>query len=176
MFTVDDLDALPEDGNRHELIDGTLFLSPPPGLCHQKVVFRLVGTLDAVCPPGLEVLVGPFAVRPSHTVEPRPDALVGRTGDFTEKLLPVAPLLAVEVFSPSSVLNDLNNKRAAYQRLGVPSYWVIDLEEPALIAFELNENGIYHRVAEVKGNETFEPERPFPVRIVPTDLLGRLGR
>lgn len=76
----------------------------------------------------------------------------------------------------SFTVDDLNNRRAAYQRLEVPSYWVIDPEEPTLIVYELNENLIYHKVAEVKGSEAFEAERPFPVRVVPSELLGRLAR
>jgi Uma2 family endonuclease len=174
-FTVDDLEAMPDDGNRYELIDGMLLVSPAPNLKHQKMVVKLTGVLDAVCPDDMHVLSAPFAVRPSRTTELQPDVLVGRDKDFTDKLLPVAPLLAVEVFSPSSVLNDLNNKKAAYQRLGVPSYWVIDPEEPSLVAFELDGDGVYQQVAEVKGGDAFETRRPFLVRVVPVELLGTLA-
>lgn len=173
-FTVDDLEAMPDDGNRYELIDGMLIVSPAPGRRHQKVVYRLYGVLEQACPDEFDVLGAPYAVRPSNTIELQPDVLVGHADDFTEKLLPVAPVLAVEVFSPSSVLNDLNNKKAAYQRLGVRSYWVIDPDEPSLIAFELDDAGVYRRVAEVKGTDAFEARRPFPVRVVPVELLGRL--
>ncbi|MGH3588253.1 MAG: Uma2 family endonuclease, partial [Pseudonocardia sp.] len=108
-FTVDDLEAMPDDGNRYELIDGMLLVSPAPGRRHQKVALRLYGVLEAACPDELDVIAAPFAVRPSVTTELQPDVLVGRDEDFTDKLLPTAPVLAVEVFSPSSVLNDLNN-------------------------------------------------------------------
>jgi Uma2 family endonuclease len=174
-FTVDDLEAMPDDGNRYELIDGMLLVSPAPGRRHQKVVLKLGKVLDTACPPEMDVLAAPFAVRPSKTIELQPDVLVGRDDDFTDKLLPVAPLLAVEVFSPSSVINDLNNKKAAYQRLGVPSYWVIDPEEPALTVFELDDAGVYQMMAKVEGSEAFEAQRPFPVRIVPVELLGHLA-
>jgi Uma2 family endonuclease len=175
-FTVDDLEAMPDDGNRYELIDGMLLVSPAPGRRHQKMAYRLFGVLESACPDEFDVLGAPFSVRPSNTTELQPDVLVGRDEDFTDKLLPVAPVLAVEVFSPSSVLNDLNNKKAAYQRLGVASYWVIDPEEPSLVAFELDDAGIYQQVAEVKGDDPFEAKRPFSVRVVPSDLLGRLMR
>ena len=155
-FTVDDLEAMPDDGNRYELIDGTLIVSPAPGMRHQKVVLRLGMALEAVCPSGMEVVIAPFAVRPSETTELQPDVLVGHAEDFTEKFLPVAPVLAVEVFSPSSVINDLNNKKATYQRLGVQNYWVIDPEGPTLTAFELDEAGVYQKVAEVEGAKVFE--------------------
>ncbi|WP_460393486.1 Uma2 family endonuclease [Actinophytocola sediminis] len=174
-FTVDDLAAMPDDGNRYELIDGMLFVSPVPGRRHQRAVLRLAMTLAQACPVDLEVLTAPFAVRASPNTELQPDVLVGRDEDFTDKLLPVAPVLAVEVFSPSSVLNDLNNKRAAYQRLGVPSYWMLDPKDPTLVVYELNENGIYRKTAVVKGANVFEARQPFPVRIVPAELLGRLA-
>jgi len=94
--------------------------------------------------------------------------------DLTEKNLPVAPLLAVEVLSPSSIINDLNNKKAAYQRLGVPSYWVVDPSKASLNVFELDSTGFrYERVAEVVGDKAFEATQPFAVRIVPAELLTR---
>src|SRR6266498_1255191 len=174
-FTVDDLEGMPDDGNRYELIDGTLIVSPAPGRRHQTVVGELFVALRAACPHDMQALVAPFGVRPSLITELQPDVLVGRDEDFTEKILPAAPLLAVEVFSPSSRLNDLNTKKAAYQRFGVQSYWVIDPEEPKLIAWELDDMGVYCKVAEVEGNDAFEVTLPFPVRIVPAELLGRLA-
>lgn len=175
-FTVHDLEAAPDDGNRYELIDGMLLVSPAPSFRHQKVVIKLASRLDNVCPPDMHVLAAPFAVRPSDTTELRPDVLVGRDEDFTEKDLPVAALLAVEVLSPSSVLKDLNLKKAAYQRMGVPNYWVIDPRKLSLTVFELDSKGFrYQQIAEVFGDKAFEATQPFAVRIVPVELLGRLS-
>jgi Uma2 family endonuclease len=174
-FTVADLETMPDDGRRYELIDGTLIASPIPDLPHQTVVGQLSIALDAACPPGMEVVIGPFAVRPSQDTELQPDAVVGRDEDFTEECLPVAPLLAVEVFTSSTRLYDLHTKKAAYQRLGVQHYWVIDPEHPTLTAFELDDAGVYQQVAEVEGAKVFETQQPFPVRIVPVELLGRLA-
>lgn len=174
-FTVADLEAMPDDGNRYELIDGTLIVSPALDLGHQKVVLQLGIRLDAACPDGMHVFVAPTAVRPSDSIELQPDVLVARHEDMAEKLLPVAPVLAVEVLSPSSVINDLNNKKAAYARMGVPSYWVVDPRQPAVTRFELDGDGQYRLAAEVKGSDVFEAERPFPVRIVPVELLGTMA-
>jgi hypothetical protein len=52
---------------------------------------------------------------------------------------------------------------------------VIDPVEPALTVFELDEDGHYQQIGKAAGDEVFEAERPFPVRIVPRKLLGRLG-
>lgn len=175
-FTVDDLEAMPDDGNRYELIDGTLIVSPAPSFRHQKMALKLAARLDSLCPDDMHVLAAPFAVQESSSTEVQPDVLVGRDGDFTDKLLPVAPLLAVEVLSPSSALVDLNIKKAVYERMGAPSYWVVDPQQPSLIVFELDGDGRYQQVAEIKGDEVFEAQRPFPVRIVPVELLGTLAR
>jgi hypothetical protein len=65
----------------------------------------------------------------------------------------------------------VDDQRAAYERLGVPSYWVIDPEPPCVIVFELDD-GAYEKVAEVEGDHAYEAERPYPVRVVPAALLG----
>jgi Uma2 family endonuclease len=173
-YTVADLELMPDDGQRYELVDGELFASPAPGTRHQKIVLKLGALLDSVCPGDLHVLAAPFAVRPSERTEVQPDVLVARDEDLTEKNLPVAPLLAVEVLSPSTASNDFISKKAAYERMGAASYWIIDPEQPRLMVFELDEHGQYRMVADVKDSEVFEAERPFPVRIVPVRLLGTL--
>ncbi|MGW5717427.1 Uma2 family endonuclease [Amycolatopsis sp. NPDC003865] len=174
-LTVQDLEGMPDDGRRRELIDGVLIVSPAPGLRHQKIAYRLYGVLEAACPPDFEVVGAPFAVHSGDDTELQPDVLVGRAEDFTEKDLPAPPVLAVEVLSRSTAIYDLNLKKAVYERLGTGSYWVIDPEEPALTVFELDEDGCYQQVAKAAGDEVCEVERPFPVRIVPRELLGRLG-
>jgi Uma2 family endonuclease len=115
-------------------------------------------------------------VHSGDKIELQPDVLAGLDEDFTDKDLPAPPVLAVEVLSPSTAIYDLNLKKAAYERLGTGSYWVIDPEEPALTMFELDEDGCSQQVAKAAGDEVLDVERPFPVRIVPRELLGRLRR
>ena len=173
-FTVHDLEAAPDDGNRYELIDGSLLVSPAPSYRHQKVAFQLGKRLDDACPEGLEVLLAPFAVRPNESTELQPDVVVFREEDVTERGLPVAPVLAVEVLSPSTKAIDLTIKKAAYERMGVPSYWVLDPLEHILTVFELDGTGFhYQKVAEVSGDKAYEATQPFPVRIVPAELRRR---
>jgi Uma2 family endonuclease len=173
-LTVRDLEGMPDDGRRYELIDGVLFVSPAPGTRHQKIAYRLYGVLEAACPPEFEVMGAPYAVHHGEYIELQPDVLVGRFEDFTDKDLPKPPVLAVEVLSPSTALNDLNTKKAAYERLGVQSYWVIDQQQLQLTVFELRD-GNYAVTASVSGSEAYEATRPFPVRVVPVDLLGRFA-
>ena len=81
----------------------------------------------------------------------------------------------VEIRSHSTALIDLNRKKAAYQKFGVPSYWIVDPEprEPSLTAFELR-GGRYAPLAKVTGSEMLETERPFDVEVVPALLLAGL--
>ena len=173
-YTVADLEAMPDDGRRYELIDGELFVSPAPGSNHQAIVAALTTQLYQTRPPGTVVFPAPYGVRVSVKTEVQPDVLVARLEDLTEKFLPVAPLLAVEVLSPSTAPNDTLRKRDAYQRMGTPSYWIIDPDVPRLMVLELDEHGQYQLVADVKGDDAFDAERPFPVRVVPNELLEML--
>ncbi len=65
-WTVDDLDRLPDDGLRYELLDGILLVSPAPTRRHQRAVWQLGLLLQAPCPPELEVLVAPLDWRPDR--------------------------------------------------------------------------------------------------------------
>jgi len=174
-FTVDDLEAMPDDGNRYELIDGMLLVTPAPGWPHQEMGAELFFQLRLHHPADLRVLPAPFAVRTSFDSEVQPDVIVARYTDLTPKNLPVAPLLAVEVLSRSTRLKDRNLKKAHYERIGVPSCWILDPSEPgALTVFELDADGRYEEVAQVEGDEEFVATRPFAVTVVPARLLDGL--
>ena len=170
-WTIADLDQFPEsDGNRYELIDGVLVVSPSPRVRHQIVSFRLAQALDTRCPEDLRVLIAPTDVVLSEDTLVVPDLIVARKTDFTEKNLPVAPLLAVEILSPSNRLFDLNIKHDRYRRAGVASYWIVDPDRPSLTAWEL-QDGEYRQIAEVSGDEPFTASTPYEVTIVPASLL-----
>jgi Uma2 family endonuclease len=174
-FTVDDLEGMPDDGNRYELIDGMLLVTPAPGWEHQEVGLSLFVQLRASCPPDMRALAAPFAVQTALDSEVQPDVIVARYVDFRSKNLPVAPLLAVEVLSRSTRLKDLNLKKAHYERIGVASYWILDPAEPgALTVFELHDQSGYQEVARVEGEAEFAATRPFPLIVVPARLLDGL--
>jgi Uma2 family endonuclease len=75
-LTRADLQVLPDDGHRYELVDGTLVVSPAPRLPHQRMVGNLYMALRAACPPHLEVVLAPFAVALADDTELQPDLLV----------------------------------------------------------------------------------------------------
>ena len=169
-FTRAERDALPDDGRRHELIDGALVVTPSPSWRHQWVAQRLNLALVACCPEDLVVLFAPFDVVLGEDSVLQPDLLVARRRDFTERDLPVAPLLAVEILSPSTRQIDLTLKRARYESAGTPSYWVVDPDEPGLVAWDLVD-GTYVEVARATGEKTFTATRPYDVTIAPARLL-----
>lgn len=174
-FTVSDLGEMPDDGRRYELIDGALLVSPAPGWAHQQATTALLVLLYQACPANVRVLVAPFAVRPDKYNEVQPDVLAARYEDLTERGLPRAPLLAVEVISPTSRLHDASLKKAVYARLGMPSYWLVDPNpgQPSLTVFELA-GGDYKQIAHVTGGQAWTATRPFPVQVIPADLVRGL--
>ena len=169
-LTYADLDDMPADGHRYELIDGTLIVTPAPRHLHQRVVGNLHIALRRGCPAELEVLLAPFDVVLGPATVLEPDLLVARRAELTERNLPTAPVLAVEVLSPSTRRIDLGTKRLAFEAAGVPSYWVVDPDEPSITVFEL-EGASYREVALVAGGDTLEATRPFPVHVRPADLI-----
>jgi Uma2 family endonuclease len=168
-LTIDDLGAMPDDGRRYELIDGVLLVSAMPVPIHQRMGFLLNRLLDDAAPRDLWVL-GPVDVELGQDTMVEPDLIVAPRASFNDKRLPVAPLLAVEVLSPSTAITDLNVKFARYERAGIASYWVLDPKRPGLVVWELRE-GRYVEVADVAGDEPFDAVLPFPVRIVPRALV-----
>jgi Uma2 family endonuclease len=121
------------------------------------------------------VIGAPFAVRPDKFNEVQPDVLVARYADLTEDDLPRAPVLAVEVISPTSRLRDAHLKKAVYARLGAPSFWLVDpaRDKPSVTVFELA-GGAYQEIAHVAGAESWTATLPYPVRVVPADLVRGL--
>lgn len=174
-FTVDELDRMPDDGRRYELLGGVLVVSPRPNTVHQAVATRLIVALSATCPPDLLVVPEP-AVQLSRETEFDPDIVVVRLADVGPAKFTVPPLLALEIRSASTALVDLNVKKAAYERFGVGSYWIVDpdLVAPSLTAFELR-NGRYAQVAHVRGDQVFRARRPYRADVVPSGLVAGLS-
>jgi Uma2 family endonuclease len=132
-WTVDMLDALPDDGQRYELIDGELFVTPAPSDVHQLVVGALYARLRYYLRPSSvgRALNAPADVRRGDRRRNRvqPDVFVVR---LTNNTRPVYPfdladlLLAVEVESPSNAAYDYQTKRELYLTNGVEEYWIVN--------------------------------------------------
>ena len=130
-YTADDLADTPDDGNRYEVIDGVLYVTPAPVLAHQWVQMRLTGPmLPYALANGLELFLAPTAVRASEITDVQPDMLVfdpARIDPDEERRLPMSSLvLAVEILSPFTRHRDRGLKRRTYLANGVAEYWVVD--------------------------------------------------
>ncbi len=174
-LTVEDLDRMPDDGRRYELLDGALIVSPRPRVPHQEVALELAVQLRAACAPHLRVIPEPAVTLGRHT-EFDPDIVVIHQGQVGDAKLTEPPLLIVEVRSPSTALIDLNRKKAAYEKFGVPSYWIVDpdRDRPELTVFEPGPDGMYVQVGLVTGATSFPARKPFAVDIVPERLVAGL--
>ena len=129
-WTVDQVRALPDDGNRYEVIDGELLVTPAPSWLHQQAAMEFLFlvrpyahrcALDCYIAPA-EVAFSPRrSVEPDLFVVPRMD---GRRATHFEEVQRL--VLAVEVISPSSARADRYRKRHLYQSEDVPEYWIVD--------------------------------------------------
>jgi Uma2 family endonuclease len=134
-WTIDMLDALPDDGQRYEIIDGELFVTPSPNPPHQIIAGAIYAELRSYLRGST---VGYPMISPSDvwrgerkTNRVQPDVFVarladGRRGEFPFPMKDL--LLAVEVESPSNPLLDYQVKRDLYMREGIPEYWIVSPE------------------------------------------------
>ena len=125
--------ALPEDGNRYEVVDGELLVTPAPSELHQRAAFLLGVLLDQyIRALGMgEAHLSPADIELDAHGMVQPDAFVqglvqGRPSKAWNTGAPL--LLVVEVVSPSTARADRTAKRRRYQRAGIPQYWVVDVD------------------------------------------------
>jgi Uma2 family endonuclease len=168
-WTTDDLDALPEDGRRRELIDGVLIASPSPRNSHQALVLRLGAAMLATCPAEFAVSQG-VEVRISRRRALIPDLMV-LTAEAAKRdpdpawFAPHEVVLAVEIESPSSVTFDRVTKPALYAQAGIPYYWRIAVEHGIeVVTHRLDPAAeVYRGTGTVTGE--VELTEPWPMRL-----------
>lgn len=129
--TEDDLREMPDDGQRYELFEGEIVVSPSPGRAHQKVVGRLHVRLQTFVETNHlgEVLRAPFDVKLAEHTIVQPDILfvsTSRSEALTEQRVAGGPDLVVEEASPSTRVRDEGVKMAVYAAAGVREYWLVD--------------------------------------------------
>jgi Uma2 family endonuclease len=153
-LTYDDYVQFPDDGLRHELIDGEHYVTPTPIRKHQAIATNLVGIIWSYLrehPVG-RVFTAPFDVILSDFDVVEPDLLFltnERLGEIaTSPWVKGAPSLVVEIGSPSTRKRDATIKRRLYERVGVDEYWIIDPELDAIDVYRLID-GHYHRTAQL---------------------------
>jgi len=130
-LTYEDFLSFPDDGRRHELIDGDHYVTPSPSERHQKVSVRLVRCLDEYLESSRVGVVyhAPFDVVMSNHDVVEPDLLVildEQRHVLTEKHVRGAPAIVIEILSPGTRRRDETLKRQLYARAGVREYWMLD--------------------------------------------------
>ena len=136
-WTLEELHSLPDDGNKYELIDGDLFVTPPPTDLHETIAARLTRMIDPyVAANELGLVYRPKAVfRIGKDSEVEPDLMVRALnadprGDWLKAPLPI---LVVEIGSPSTWRRDRQHKRTFYMEHGVAEYWIVDPDRREVI-------------------------------------------
>ena len=152
-LTYDDFVLFPDDGKRHELIDGEHYVTPSPNLKHQAIVRNLVATIAPFlrAHPIGKVYDAPLDVVFSHFDVVEPDLLYvseARREVLTRQNIQGAPDLVVEVGSPSTRRRDEKLKHQLYERFGVSEYWIVDPDIDAVRVYRLAD-GKYVRTQEL---------------------------
>jgi Uma2 family endonuclease len=150
-FTYEDFLNFPDDGKRHEIIEGEHYVTPSPTTKHQRTVTRLTVALGRYLEQHVlgELFVAPFDVVLSDLDVVEPDLLYisrERASVLTGQHVRGAPDLVLEILSPGTRKTDEVTKRKLYERCGVAEYWVVDPELDAI--------KIYRRVDDAFGGAT----------------------
>lgn len=152
-LTYDDFVRFPDDGRRHELIDGEHYVTPSPNTKHQRVLGNmhlLIGNYLRAHPIG-HVFLAPFDIVFTQFDVVEPDILymsTSRAADIlTDKHVRGTPELIIEIGSPGTRQRDETIKRRLYERSGVSEYWFVDPEIDVVRVYRRSDDG-FARAAE----------------------------
>jgi Uma2 family endonuclease len=176
-LTNADVESMPEDGNRYELIDGELYVSSAPSFFHQTILTNIVGAfleylrrnpIGRVA-PGVGVIFDDY----NGVI---PDIVFATHGRMSKTLIGgrfhAAPEIAIEILSPgaSNQRRDRNIKRNLYAARGVGEYWVVDPENRSVELYRRDAAGelVFDRTIPQGENLTSEI---LPDFAVPVDSL-----
>ena len=142
-LTYDDYLLFPDDGKRHELIDGEHYVTPSPNRQHQAIIWNLAATIGPYLDshPVGRAFTAPFDVVFSQFDVVEPDLLFisnERLEVLTAKNVQGAPNLVVEIASPSTRTRDETLKLKLYERFGVEEYWVIEPAAETIVVHRHN--------------------------------------
>jgi Uma2 family endonuclease len=156
-LTYRDFVRFPDDGQRHELIDGTHYVTPSPITRHARLCMRLIKPLadylelhpiGEVFGARLDCVMSFFDV-----VEPDVAVILNDQKQIiTKKNVRGAPALVAEVLSPGTSRRDRRQKRDLYAREGVREYWIIDPDDNVVTVFRRNTQGEFPIVATLQAS------------------------
>jgi Uma2 family endonuclease len=178
QWTYDDWLRLPDDAYRYEIIEGELFVSPPPSIQNQIAVSSLLAARHRHAKEndlGL-VLTAPIGVRlPGKEATVQPDLLFIRRERLRlvkDDVVDGAPDLVVEVLSPSNWVYDRSRKQRAYEQAGVREYWIVDYRARTVDVLVLEGSEYVQRGQYVEGSSA--PSEALPGFAMPVaDIFAR---
>ena len=135
-YSAEMVRKLPDDGKRYETVHGELLVTPAPRWLHQRIVLRLARVLADYVDSGAlgEAVISPADISWSPDTLVQPDLFVASLEEArTEEWSNIKTLLlVVEVLSPGTARQDRFAKRRLYQEVGVPLYWIVDIDQKAV--------------------------------------------
>jgi Uma2 family endonuclease len=146
-LTYDDFLLFPDDGKRHELIDGEHFVTPSPNLRHQELLGRLHLAIAMHLSTRRHlgrVFLSPFDVVFTKFDVVEPDLLfvaADQLDILTKQNVQGPPALVIEILSPGTRRKDERLKRDLFERGGVREYWLVDPDDDTVRVFRREENG-----------------------------------
>jgi len=154
QITWQDVQQLPDDGNRHEAIGGEAYMTATPVIRHQLISHRLEVALDRIlvesgmglvmsAPVGVEFPATGEGVQPDIVFVAR-----SRSAIIGEDWIRGAPDLVVEILSPSTARRDRGIKLRLYERQGVEEYWIVDLDAEAVEVWSFDDGAQVRRFAD----------------------------
>lgn len=166
-LTYEDFLLFPDDGLRHEIIDGAHYVTPSPNQRHQDLVGRLylsLGTFLEDRPDRGRLFLSPFDVVFSFHDVVEPDLVFVAPDQFdilTAQNIQGTPALVIEVASPSTRTRDREVKRRLYERAGVREYWLVDPEQACVTAYRRAADGAFPAVAHLTAERRDTLETPL---------------
>jgi hypothetical protein len=171
-WTIDDVAAASQDGNRYELVEDRLVVSRLPAPPHGIAVKRLMRILDAVAAftweagPAINLRLGADLLIPDVMVaESRALCTPGRY------VGPRDVLMVIEMISPANFTFARAWKPQRYAEGGIPYYLEVELPVPRVLVHALR-GGRYERIAEARAGETLKLTEPFTLEFDPGELVG----
>lgn len=146
-LTYDEYVLFPDDGRRHEIVNGRHYMTAAPSPRHQAVSryiqFQLFEQIELKGRG--QVINSPIDLQLSTIDVVQPDIVVVLKENriITTTKIKGVPNLVVEVLSPATRAYDRQLKKQLYEQASVPEYWIVDPEEQKTDKLQLDENGLY---------------------------------
>ena len=166
-LTFDDFLLFPEDGKRHELIDGVHYVTAAPTVGHQELLGRLhlaIGNFLVGRRQLGRVFLSPLDVVLSYYDVVEPDLLfvAGDQQDIlTEANVQGPPALVVEILSPSTRRRDEGIKRELFEAKGIREYWIVDPKGLRVTVYRRGDEGQFPRLMDLVAGQALNLETPL---------------